>query len=142
MKSQACSVSGFQATVDDGRGHSVVIDLPEKAGGMDGGPTALSLSVMALSGCMLTLFAFVAKKARFAYTHITVDVDARKGEETIEAVRVVVCVWTDASLEKVQDIFAKAMKICPVGILYEKAGVDMVIDTMVKPASDTCWQGG
>ncbi|MDK2463414.1 MAG: osmotically inducible protein C, partial [Candidatus Korarchaeota archaeon] len=61
MRARSKLVEGFRSVIDDGRGHSVVTDLPKDMGGTDTAPTALELAVMALAGCITTIFAMVAK---------------------------------------------------------------------------------
>ncbi|MHA1367288.1 MAG: OsmC family protein [Candidatus Heimdallarchaeota archaeon] len=57
-------IKNFQGVVDNGRTHTVVVDLPKNIEGEDLGPTALELAVMAYSGCIGTIFAKIAKKMR------------------------------------------------------------------------------
>ena len=117
----------FQSIVDNGRRHSLVLDLPEAKGGNDSAPTALELAVMALSGCISTLWAIEAKNVKLGYRSVEVVVDAEKpeGAPTIGSAKVVVTVDSDESQEKLRRVLEKAMQVCPVGHLYEKAGVEI-----------------
>ncbi len=126
MKSTAKLVEGcFQSIVDDGRRHGIVLDLPEAKEGDDLGPTALELAVMALAGCVTTIWAIVAKNSNVSYHKITVELDADKpdSEPTITSVKAVVKVESDDDEDKLQRCLDKTLKACPVGQLYEKAGV-------------------
>ncbi len=59
--STAKLVKDMQIIVDDGRCHSVCLDLPPDLGA-DMGPSALELCVMSYAGCFATIFALTAKK--------------------------------------------------------------------------------
>lgn len=122
MKSVSTWTEGFQSKVTNGRGHEVITDLPLEQNGKDTGATALELAVMALSGCVSTIFAMVAKNSGLEFESLSVDVDAVKGAETIESADIVVSVKT-ADADKAEKVLEKTLKACPVGVLYEKAGV-------------------
>ena len=135
MKSTAKLVEGcFQSIVDSGGHHGLVLDLPGAKGGQDVAPTALELAVMSLSGCISTIWAVVAKNSGVSYRKFTVEVDADKpdSEPTITAVRAVVHIESNESLETLERTLDKVMRTCPVGQLYEKAGIK--VDTQVVKA--------
>jgi len=122
MKSVSVWVDGKRSIVDNGRNHSVVIDLPNDQGGGDLGATALELTIMGLAGCISTSFAYIARKSRLGFEELKVVVDAKKGEKTIETVDVKVHIKAEDK-EKAARIFEKSVSTCPVGILFEKAGI-------------------
>jgi uncharacterized OsmC-like protein len=124
MKSTSQWVDGFKSFVDNGRKHAIAIDLPENQNGSDLGATALELAVMALSGCISTIFAVVASNSNLAFSSLKVVVDAGKGEKTIESAGAKVYVKTDDE-KKAARVLEKTMGLCPVGLLYEKAGVQI-----------------
>jgi len=117
----------YQSIVDNDRHHGIVLDLPGAKGGKDLGPTALELAVMALSGCISTIWAIVATNSKVSYKSLTVEVEADKSDEqpTITAARAVVTVDSEESQEKLQRTLDKTMNACPVGRLYEKAGIQI-----------------
>ncbi len=123
MKAVSKWVEGFKSVVDNGRKHAVVLDLPESQGGTDFGATALELTVMALAGCISTIFAMVAKNSGLEFSDLKADVDAEKGQKTIEKVTIKVHVKTD-NVEKAKKVLDKTLAACPVGLLYDQAGVD------------------
>ena len=96
-------------------------------GGDDFAPTALEPAVMALSGCISTIWAVVAKNSRLSYRDIEVVVDAEMpdGAHTITGAKAVVTVDSDEPREKIQRVLKKTMQVCPVGRLYEKAGIEI-----------------
>ena len=137
MKSTSKHVSQcYQSIVDNDRHHGVVLDLPGAKGGDDLGPTALELVVMALSGCISTIWAVVATNSKVSYDRLLVVVEADKPDDqpTITAVRCAVTVDSKEPREKLQRTLDKTMNTCPVGKLYEKAGIPMEIRLVVNGA--------
>ena len=135
MKSTSKHVSQcYQSIVDNGRHHGVVLDLPGAKGGDDLGPTALELAVMSLSGCISTIWAVVATNSKVSYDRVLVEVEADKPDDqpTITAVRCVVTIESKEPPEKLQRTLDKTMNTCPVGKLYEKAGIPMQVRLEVK----------
>jgi|AGTN01.2.fsa_nt_gi Predicted redox protein, regulator of disulfide bond formation len=126
MKSRSELITpGFKSVIDNGRNHTITADLPPSQGGTDVAATALELMVMSLSGCITTIFAVVAQNSNVSFERITVDLDAEKGKETIEKVHADVTVISCETEERVKRILEKTMKTCPVGILFEKAGISL-----------------
>jgi putative redox protein len=125
MKSRAKWVENSKIYVDDGRGHSAVLDLPS---GDNTGPTALELSVMSYAGCIVTIFKLVAEKRRIAFESLSVDVIANKPDEakTIESIEFHTQVKSDASQEALEKYLELTSKTCPVGVLFKDAGVEPV----------------
>ena len=122
MKSKSRLIDGYQSVIDNGRNHSVVTDLPN---GSDLGASALELTVMSLAGCISTIFKTTAEKMRIKVEKLEVEMDADKGSDTISKVRYHVKVQSDASEQQLQKCLDLTHKNCPVGVLFEKAGVDV-----------------
>jgi uncharacterized OsmC-like protein len=127
-------VNGFNSTVHNGRNHSITIDLPEDHGGTDLGATPLELAVMSLSGCFATTFAVIAKNSKILYNGMSIEIDADKpdGAKTIEKAHVNVVITSQEKKEKIIRLLNMAKRICPVGILFEKAGVEITMDIVVE----------
>ena len=126
MKSRSELIKpGFKSVIDNGRNHTITADLPSSQGGTDVAATALEIMVMSLSGCITTIFAVVAQNSNISFQRITVDLDAEKGKEPIEKVHADVTVISCETEEKIKRILEKTMKTCPVGILFEKAGISV-----------------
>jgi uncharacterized OsmC-like protein len=128
MKATARLVEGcYQSVVDNDRHHGIVLDLPEAKDGDDLGPTALELAVMGLAGCISTIWAIVAKNSRVSYSKIIVELTAEKpdNEPTITEAKAVVSIASEEDDAKLKRTLDKTMKACPVGQLYEKAGVEI-----------------
>lgn len=83
MKSNSLWTRKYQSVVDNGRNHSLVIDLPEIKGGINSGPTALELCVMGFSGCVGTIFAMVAEKMRLTFEKMEVEVNAEQKNDAL-----------------------------------------------------------
>ncbi len=122
MKSKAVWLGGYQSKLDNGRGHEVIVDLPSNQDGEDAGPSSLELTLMSLSGCITTIFAVVAKKSRFEFEGLEAEISAVKGAKTIESVDIEVRVRTSDSA-KAERVLENTLKMCPVGVLFEDAGV-------------------
>ncbi len=137
MKSTAKWVKNFQSVVDNGRGHAIVIDLPPDEDGDDYGATALELTAMGLSGCISTIFAVVARNSKVAFEDVQVELDAQKpdGAKTITTAKAVVTVRSESDESRIRRVLDKTMKTCPVGILFEQAGVEVEHELIVKAPS-------
>ncbi|MCC6024080.1 MAG: OsmC family protein, partial [Thaumarchaeota archaeon] len=83
----------------------------------------LELALMSLAGCIGTIFAIVAGKRKLGYESLRVELEGEKGEKTIEKIRGVLRIKTSASREEVETALKLTMEICPVGLIFEKAGI-------------------
>ncbi len=126
---------GFVTALSDGRGHEVRVDLTAEEGGTDAGTSALELSVLSLAGCITTIFALVARRRRLAFSGLEVELDASrpKGTPTITAVRGTVDVVAAASEEDVATVLRITLRTCPVGVLFEKAGIPVEVRLRLRP---------
>lgn len=124
LLSKAKLVKDLRIAVDNGRAHSVCLDLPPELG-TDTGPTALELGVMSYAGCFATIFALMAKKMRVPLKDLEVKLEALKTEEagTVTEASFDIAVKAEASEKTIQRIFKLTVENCPVGKLFEKAGV-------------------
>ena len=124
ITSKAKLIKDLRVAVDNGRAHSVCLDLPPELG-TDMGPTALELGVMSFAGCFATIFSLTAKKMRIHLKDLEVELRAQKSEETgtIASAEFNITVKSDVSEDRIQRIFELTRKNCPVGKLFEQAGV-------------------
>ena len=124
LHARAKLVENFRVDVDDQRAHAVALDWspPE---GMDMGPSALELCLMSFAGCYASIFVLTAKKMRFPLKDLEVKVGAVKSEEagTITEANVDVLVDANVAKDRIQRAHELTVKSCPVGVLFEKAGV-------------------
>lgn len=126
MIAKSTWVKNFQSVVDNGRTHSLVVDLPPGKNGDDFGPTALELANMALAGCISTIFAVVAGKMRLNIQTLEVTVDSSKPDDapTITKSDILLKIKTSDSEDKVNRCFEQTMKMCPVGVIFSNAGIE------------------
>jgi uncharacterized OsmC-like protein len=127
MQAKAELINGFKSKINNGRGHEVIADLPESLKGTDQGATALELTVMSLAGCISTIFAMVAGNSgvQFANLEVEVTADKPKDQKTIVSASAKVKIKSDAPQAKLERILEKTMGICPVGLIFEKAGINI-----------------
>jgi uncharacterized OsmC-like protein len=117
-------IEGFQIMLDDNEAHSYIVDLaPDLGTGL--GASALELCVMTHAGCYATIFALTAKKMRLELKALKVKVEATKSDETgtISEETFDIQIRMDASPDRIDRLHKLTLETCPVGILFEKAGV-------------------
>jgi len=117
-------VKGFEIALVNCRSHQVIVDQPRELG-KDLGPTSLELCLMSHAGCYATICVLTAKKMRLPLKGCEVKVRAVKSEEvgTIVEEAFDIVFRLDAPEDRVQRLHELTLKNCPVGILFEKAGV-------------------
>ena len=117
-------IEGFQILLDDNESHSYVVDLaPDLGTGL--GSSSLELCVMSHAGCYATIFLLTAKKMRLVIKGLKVKLEAIKSDETgtISEETFDINIKTDAPQDRVDRAHKLTLETCPVGILFEKAGV-------------------
>jgi len=126
IDSKAKLIEDFRIAVDDGRAHSVCVDLPPDMG-TDRGPTALELGVMSFAGCVATIFVLMAKKTRVQISDLEINMKAEKpeGAKTVTKADYEVIVKSSESEDKLKRVFDLTRTNCPVGLLFELAGVEV-----------------
>ena len=80
---------------------------------------------MTHAGCYVTIAALTAKKMRLTLKGLKVKCEAVKSDETgtISEETFDVTFKTDAPQDRVERLHKLTVETCPVGILFEKAGV-------------------
>ena len=117
-------IKDYEIVLDNGRSHSSIVDQPtETSPGL--GPTPLELCVMSHAGCYATICVLAARKMRLPLKGCDVEVEAVKSEATgtISEEIFEITFKIDAPEDRVQRLHELTLKTCPVGILFEKAGV-------------------
>ena len=136
LKSNASWLEGYLTEVDNGRGHSVKMDLPPHQNGGDTAASALEYMVMGYAGCTVTIFKIIADKLRLVIDSIDINVEAEKqGEmDTVTRIRSVLKVGTNEPEEKIHKALDMTKQSCPVGRIYEMAQIPTEIQLkIVKP---------
>ena len=124
MCANAKLIEGFQILLGDNESHSYVVDLaPDVGTGL--GASSLELCVMSHAGCYVTILALVAKKMHLVLKGAKVKVEAVKSDETgtVSEEAFDITIKTDAPQDRVDRLHKLTLETCPVGILFEKAGV-------------------
>ncbi|HUI38603.1 MAG TPA: OsmC family protein [Thermoplasmata archaeon] len=126
---------GYQTVLEDGRTHTVTVDLPRDEGGASAGTTALELLVLSLAGCITTIFALVARRRRLEFQGMSIALQAErpKGSRTITRVHGTLRVRTKAELAEVQTVLRMTLQSCPVGVLFEQAHVPVEVVAIAEP---------
>jgi len=134
MRANAVWVEGYKSVLDDDRGHRVTVDLPPESGGKDAGPTGLELAIMALAGCVTTIFKLVAAKRKLTYESLKVELNAEKPKNapTVTEVKGHVEIATTGTEQEVQIALKLTFKTCPVGVIFEQAGIKVNYDLTLK----------
>ena len=124
LQASARVINGFEIELENGRSHRVIVDQPRELG-TDLGPTSLELCVMSHAGCYATICLLTARKMRLPIKGCDVKVEAIKSEEagTIVQEDFDIVFKVDAPEDRIQRLHELTLKNCPVGILFEKAGV-------------------
>jgi putative redox protein len=126
LRARAKLVENYRVDVDDSRRHAVCLDL-SAPDGRDMGPSALDLCLMSFAGCYAAIFLLTARKMRFSLKDLEIKVAAVKSEAvgTITEASVDVLVDADMPKDRIQRAHEVTLKSCPVGMLFERAGVNI-----------------
>ncbi len=133
LHARARIIQGYEIALDNGRPHSVITDQPtETFPGL--GATPLELCIMSHAGCYATIAALTAQKMRLTLKGCEVKVEAVKSPETgtIAEETFDILLKTDTSEDRVQRLHELTLKNCPVGVLFERAGVKITYNVKVE----------
>ena len=133
LRGRARIIEGYEIALDNSRGHCSVSDQPTPT--FPGfGPTPLELCVMSHAGCYATIAALTANKMRLNLKGCDVKLEAVKSEETGTITEEIfdILFKIDAPEDRVQRLHELTLKNCPVGILFEKAGVAIKYNVKTK----------
>lgn len=124
LYARAKLVKDFRIDVDDGRTHAICLDLPLDKG-TDMGPSPLELALMSYAGCYATIFILTTKKMRILLEDLEIEMEAVKSKEagTVTETRFNIMVKTKAPEDRIQRAHKLTLQDCPVGKIFEKAGV-------------------
>jgi uncharacterized OsmC-like protein len=124
INARARTIHDSVLILENGRTHCTITGQPtENHPGL--GPTPLELCVMSHAGCYVAIVTLIAEKMRLELKSCDVKVEATKSEEagTITEETFHVLFKLDATEEKIRRLHKLTLKNCPVGILFEKAGI-------------------
>ncbi len=126
LHARARIIEGYEIALDNGRGHCSVADQPTPTSqGL--GPTPLELCLMSHAGCYATIAALTAQKMRLDLKGCDVKIEATKSDETgtISSETFDILLKLDAPEDRIERLHELTLKNCPVGIIFEKAGIDI-----------------
>jgi len=122
VRGKAKLLENTRLVAENGRGHSVICDLPIASGGNNAGPTPLELSLMALAGCGVIIFADVCKNSKIDPGNIEVVVEAEKSPNspTLLGVTMKVNITSKAREPLVEAAWRRTEANCPVIYVYKE----------------------
>jgi len=129
LHAKARLIQDLQISLDNGRSHCIMVDQPtDTSEGF--GPTSLELCVMSHAGCYATICALTAKKMRLQLKGLEVKVEAIEADDagTITEENFTILMKGDAPDDRLQRLHELTLEHCPVGVLFEKAGVKISYD--------------
>jgi putative redox protein len=131
LKGNAKLLENTRLVADNGRGHTVICDLPEAQGGTNTGPTSLELALMSLAGCGVIIYAEVCKNSKIDPGKIEVNVEAEKIPNTPNVTGVTMKVSIASKVRKplVEAAWRRTEASCPVMVVYkEQVPVKVEVD--------------
>jgi len=133
LHARAQVIQDRELVLDNGRAHAIVSDqASETSPGL--GATPLELCVMSHAGCYATICASTAIKMRLPLNGCDVKVEAVKSDETgtISEETIDIMLTIDAPMDRIERLHEVTLKSCPVGILFEKAGVKVTYNLKIQ----------
>lgn len=122
VKGNAKLIENVRLVTDNGRGHTVICDLPESQGGTNAGPSPLELALMALAGCGVIIYADVCKNSKIDPGQIEVNVEAQKTPNSPVLADVTMKVHIKSKTRKglVEAAWRRTEASCPVLYVYKE----------------------
>ena len=122
LKANAKLLENVKLVTDNGRGHNVICDLSEAAGGTNAGPSPLELALMALAGCGVIIYADVCKNSKIDPGNVEIAVEAKKtpNSPTLSGVGVKVKIDSKARKGLVEAAWRRTEANCPVLFVYKE----------------------
>jgi uncharacterized OsmC-like protein len=132
LKANAKLLENVKLVTDNGRGHNVICDLSEAAGGTNAGPSPLELAVMALAGCGVIIYADVCKNSKIDPGEIEINVEAEKTAtpQVISNVTMKVNIKSKARKGLVEAAWRRTEANCPVMFVF-KENVPVKVETQI-----------
>jgi uncharacterized OsmC-like protein len=122
INGKAKLLENTRLVAENGRGHSVICDLPESQGGTNAGPTPLELALMSLAGCGVIIYADVCKNSKIDPGNIEVNVEAEKTPDSpvLAAVTMKVNITSKTRKPLVEAAWRRTEASCPVLYIYKE----------------------
>lgn len=135
MQAVATWRKGHEILLEDGRTHSVVVDLSPEEGGTSAGTTPLELSLLALAGSLASTFVALARKRHLEFSGLTLvlESDAPSPSAAMGGVHGTLRLRSRADRSDVDTTLRAAAELCPVGRLFRDAHVPVNVIAVVAP---------
>ena len=136
MQATATWRKGHEILLEDGRAHSVVVDLAPDEGGASAGTTPLELSVLALAGSVASTFVTLARKRRMDFSGLSLVLEADDPTPLVPVggVHGTLRLRTRADRTDVEATLRTAIELCAVGRLFRQASIPVNVFVAVAPA--------
>jgi len=133
MQAVATWRKGHEILLEDGRAHSVVVDLPPEGGGTSAGTSPLELSVLSLAGSLTSTFVALARKRRLEFSGVTLALEGEvsSSEAALRGIHGTLRVRSRADRTEVDAMLRSAMEICPVGRIFHDAKIPINVSLVV-----------
>jgi len=137
MQALATWRRGHEILLEDGRAHSVVVDLPPEEGGASAGTTPLELSLLALVGSIASTFVAVAHKHHLEFSGLSIAVEGNPPSPSALSggVHGTVRVRSKADRTEVDSTLRTALELCPVARIFAEARVPVHLELAVTSTS-------
>jgi len=140
MQAVATWRKGHEILLEDGRAHSVVVDLPPEAGGTSAGTTPVELSVLSLAGSLASTFVILARKRRLDFSGVTLVLEGDVGSTPVtgfEGIHGTLRVRSRADRTEVDATLRSALDVCPVVRIFREARVPVNVVATVTGSGRT-----
>ena len=129
MQAVATWRRGHEILLEDGRAHSVLVDLPPEGGGTSAGTTSLELSVLSLAGSLTSTFVTLAHKRRmdFSGVKLVLESDIDSLEAGFREIHGTLRVRSRADRTEVEATLRSALELAPVGRIFRDAKVPVSV---------------
>jgi putative redox protein len=122
LTAKAKLLENTRLVTENNRGHSVICDLSEAAGGRNAGPSPLELALMSLAGCGVIIFADVCKNSKIDPGKVEIDVEAQKSGDSpvISNVSMKVNVTSKTRKALLEAAWRRTEANCPVLFIFKE----------------------
>jgi len=137
MQAVATWRRGHEILLEDGRAHSVVVDLPPEGGGTSAGTTPLELSVLSLAGSLSSTFVALARKRRmeFSGVKLVLEGDLTSSDAALREIHGTLRVRSRSDRTEVEAALRSALELCPVGRIFRDAHVPVNVILALTPTT-------
>jgi uncharacterized OsmC-like protein len=133
IKGSAKLLENTRLVTENSRGHGVICDLSEAAGGTNAGPTPLELSLMSLAGCGVIIYADVCKNSKIDPGQIEINVEAERAPNSpvLSGVTMKVNIKSKTRKGLVEAAWRRTEASCPVLFVF-KEQIPVKLDVDIK----------